>query len=217
MKKKTIGKIEKPTVEEFEKGKRKLYLVSLVYPGRDFEKESQKEYRKKIGQYWDEVKDRIQDLEAKLGRISRIYHEMVYREGKEGAEVLKELSQETYPLVQSSLETGSILEATENEESLRQNMDWARCLATGPKSGQVMARLTEFYVQSIKKRDEHIGNKINNSLKRDEVGILFAREGSNIDFASDIQIFRISPPVLDDIHRFLEDLYRPSPKDKKKD
>ena len=216
MKKKTIGKIEKPTVEEFKKGKRKLYLVSLVYPGRDFKKESQKEYRKKIDRYWDEVKNRIQDLEAKLGRINRIYHEMVHREGKEGAEVLKELSQETYPLVQSSLERGSILEATEDEEPLKRSIDWARCLATGPKSSQVLAKLTEFYVQSIKKRDEYIGNKIDEGLKRDEVGVLFVREGSNVSFASDIEIFRISPPVLDDIHRFLEDLYAPIPKEKKK-
>ena len=59
MTKKTIGKIEKPTVEEFKKGKRKLYLVFLVYPDRDLKKEPRKEYRKKIDRYWEEAKNRI--------------------------------------------------------------------------------------------------------------------------------------------------------------
>lgn len=216
MQKKTIGKIEKPTVEEFKKGKRRLYLVSLVYPGRDLKKESGKEYRKKIDRYWEEVKNRIEDLEAKLGKINRIYHEMVHRPGSEGAEILKKLSQETHPLVESSLERGSVLQATEDEDALRQSMDWARCLATGPESGQVLAKLTECYVQSMRKRDEYIGKRIDETLKSGEVGVLFIREGSNVSLASDIEVFRVSPPVLDDIHRFLEDLYAPTPKDKKK-
>ena len=216
MQKKPIGKIEKPTVEQFRRGVRKLYVVPLVYPGSGLKKESRKEYAKKIEKYWKEVKNRIQDLEAKLGKVNRIYHEMVNQGGKEGAEILKKLSQESYPIVQSSLERGSLVQATEDEELVRQSMDWARCLATGPQNGQVLAKLTEFYIQTMKRRDEVIGKKIDESLKSDEVGILFMREGSNVKFPSDIEIFRISPPVLDDIHRFLEDLYASSTKGKKK-
>jgi hypothetical protein len=216
MQKKSIGKIEKPTVESFRKGKRRLYLVPLVYPGSGLKKESQKEYGKKIEEYWEEVKNRIRDLEAKLGKINRIYHEMVCQGDREGAEVLKKLSQESYSIVQASLNRGSLLQATEDKELVRQSMDWARCLATNPQNGQVLAKLTEFYIQTMKRRDEYVGKKIDESLKSGEIGILFIREGMKVNFPSDIEIFRISPPALDDIHKFLEDLYLPSTKAKKK-
>ena len=209
MQKKPIGKIGKPTVEQFRKDKRKLYLVLLVYPGSELKKQSQKEYGRKIEEYWEEVKNRIQDLEAKLGKINRVYHEMVYQEGKEGAQILKKLSQKSYPIVQSSLKRGSLLQATEDEELVRQSMDWARCLATNPQNDQVLGKLTGFYIQTMKRRDEYIGKKIEESLKSGEVGILFIREGMKVNFPSDIEIFRIYPPVLDDIHKFLGDLYAP--------
>jgi len=209
MQKKPIGKIEKPTVEQFRKDKRRLYLVPLVYPGSGLKKEFQKEYGKKIEEYCEEVKNRIQDLEAKLGKINRIYHEMVYQEGKEGAEILKKLSQESYSIVQSFLKRGSLLQATEDEELVRQSMDWARCLATNPQNDQVLAKLTGFYIQTMKRRDEVIGKKIDESLKSGEVGILFIREDMKVNFPSGIEIFRIYPPVLDDIHKFLGDLGAP--------
>jgi hypothetical protein len=68
----------------------------------------------------------------------------------------------------------------------------------------------------MKRRDEVIGKKIDESLKNGEIGILFIRQDTRLNFPSDIEIFRISPPVLDDIHRFLEDLYTPATKGKKK-
>ncbi len=210
MEKKSLGRINKPSLEGFRKTKKKLYLVALIYPGGELERDAGRKYKKKMDQYWGEVQSRIQDLEAKLGKVSRMYHEMVYRGGKEGLKDLKKFSQSTHAIVKSYLDRGASFEITEEENLIKQSMDWARCLATNPQSSEVLARLMEFYVQSMRKRDKAVTKKIEATLGEGEAGLVFLREGTGIDLSSDTEVFRILPPILDDIHRFLENLYASS-------
>ena len=57
----------------------------------------------------------------------------------------------------------------------------------------------------MQKRDAYITKRIDDTLKDNEIGILFIRENNNLKFPSDIEIFRVQPSVLDDIHRCLRD------------
>jgi len=52
-----LGKIEKPSVEEFKSG-RKLYFVPLVFRG----KESPADYLEKFNKYWDQVGNQVSEL-----------------------------------------------------------------------------------------------------------------------------------------------------------
>ena len=69
----------------------------------------------------------------------------------------------------------------------------------------MFTKVYEFYTEASKNRNEHIARQIDETLKADEVRILFMREGHQVQFPSNIQVFYIAPPALDEIERWLRD------------
>lgn len=195
-----LGKIEKPEAEGFKKG-RKLYFVPLFYVGRD----APAEYLEKMDKYWHQVEQHINNLEAKLGQVSRIFHELIPASGEDGVNTVKDLNEKCYEIVKSRLDKGVPLEATEDSELLTEFMDWGRCLGIGLQNQKVFTRVYESYVEVSKKRNEFIAKHIDETLKADEAGILFMREGHQVQFPSDIEVFYVSPPALDEINRWFRD------------
>jgi len=195
-----LGKIEKPSVEEL-RGGRKLYFVPLIYGG----KSSPSEYLEKFDKYWFQVETHVTDLELKLGKIDKIYHELIPASGEEGAKAVKDLNDRSYQIVKNRLERGAQLEVTEESELLTEFMDWGRCLAIGLQNQKVFNQVYQSYTEAGKKRNEHIAKHINKTLKADEIGVLFMREGHQVQFPSDIEVFYVSPPALDEIKRWLRE------------
>jgi len=203
-----LGKIEKPPAEEFKKG-RKLYFVPLIY----CEKEPQAEYLEKFNSYWNQVEDQMSGLELKLGKVDKIYHELVSVGGEDGVELIKDLNDRSCQIVENRLSKGTQLEATEEAGLLTEFMDWSRCLVIGLQNHSVFTRVYAYYTEASTKRNEHIARQIDETLKEDEVGILFMRESHQIQFASDIKVFYIIPPALDEIKRWLRDREAKSPEE----
>lgn len=205
MQSKTIGKIEKLSVKHFRKPGKKLYLVPLLISVDKKEKSMPEDYLMKVEIYWREVKNRIGDLRAKLGEINKMYHELIDVGGKKGFEAIKNLNKKSYQITRTLSQKGAVLEAAEDGDLVRESMDWARCLAIYPQSERALRKISQFYLEAMQKRDACITKRIEDTLKDNEIGILFIRENNNLKFPSDIEIFRVQPSVLDDIHRSLRD------------
>ena len=141
-----LGKIEKPSVEGFKKGRR-LFFVPLIFGG----KESPAEYLEKLKKYWKQVEEQLDDLELKLGQASSIYHELVSSTGKEGVKAIKALNNNSFQIIESRLEKGAKLEAAEDNELLTEFMDWSRCLSIGLQNQKVLAKVYESYTEAGKK------------------------------------------------------------------
>lgn len=195
-----LGKIEKPSAEEFKTG-RKLYFVPLVYP----EKKAEAEYQEKCNKYWEQLENQMEDLELKLGKVSKIYHEFISVGGEDGVKAVEELNEKSCQIIKKRLERGAQLEPTEDGELLTEFIDWTRCLAIGLQNQKVFTKIYKSYIEASKKRNEHIAKQIDDTLKADEIGILLMREGHQVQFPSDIQVFYIAPPALDEIKRWLRD------------
>lgn len=195
-----LGKIEKPLAGDYKEG-RKIYFVPLIYRGE----ESPEEYLEKFDKYWEQVEKQIAELELKLGKVNRIYHELVPTADKAGSDVIKEISDRGYKIVQTCLESGAQLEAIEEGELLTEFMDWSRCLLIGLQNQNVMSKVYESYLEAGKKRNEYIAGKIDETLKKDEIGMLFMRENHQVQFPVDIQVIYIAPPALDEIKRWLRE------------
>ena len=67
-----LGKINKPEAGTF-RYSRKLFLVPLIYSAKD----APAEYIEKFDLYWQQVDEHIENLETKLGKINRVYHESI--------------------------------------------------------------------------------------------------------------------------------------------
>jgi len=119
-----IGKIEKPLAEDFKVG-RKLFFAPLLFPGKDLPQE----FQDKSVLYWEQVDSQIANLEAKLGPVNRIYHELLTDSGEDGIESIKQLNINSLKIVRSRMEKGAVLEATEDREIITELMDISRCLS----------------------------------------------------------------------------------------
>ena len=195
-----LGKIEKPPVKEFKKG-RKLYFIPLIYSGEDVPAE----YLEKFNKYWEQVENQIMELELKLGKVNRIYHELISIGGEDGSKAIKDLSSRSHVIVQACLDKGAQLEAVEESDLLTEFFDWSRCLIVGLQNQKVFNKVYESYTEVSKKRNEYIAAKIDDTLEVDEIGILLMRENHQVQFPPDIQVFYIAPPTLDEIKRWLRE------------
>jgi hypothetical protein len=193
-----LGKIEKPAVEEY-KAARKLFFVPLLFTPRDI----QGELFEMVFRYWDQVEVQLTSLELKLGIAKKVYHELVPVGGEEGGKIIEELNSTSYGIIKARLDKGAELEPLEDADLLTESMDWTRCLAVGLQNQKVFDKVYESYIQAQKKRNEHIAKMIDDTLKESEVGILLMREGHQVQFPADIEVFYVSPPGLDEIKRWL--------------
>ncbi len=195
-----LGKVEKPDAEHF-KSKRKLYLVPLIFSG----KEAPPEYLEKFNLYWGQVSEHVANLESKIGRVSHIFHESITIPGEDGLKVVEKLNSSSCQIARDKCQSGAILEATEDKDLAEESIDWERCLLMGFISQKAARMVSEFYVEALRKRYEHIARRIDETLKDNEVGMLFIREGHMVQFPRDIEVFSVAPPALDAIHRWQRD------------
>jgi hypothetical protein len=198
-----LGKIERLEAERFKQGK-KLYLVPLVYSTE----EAPDEYKEKCNRYWQQVSEQLANLASKIGRVNWVYHESIFQSGDDGVKAMERLNPSGYQIAKTQCDNGAIFETVEEEELFEEVMDWQRCLMLGFMSDKVASKVSEFYVEATKKRNEYIAKKISETLKEDEAGLLFIREEHSVQFPSDIEVFSIFPPALDDIHRWYRDQAR---------
>lgn len=207
-----LGKIEKPSVEDFRKGK-KLYFVPLLFSSD----KAPEEYKKKVSVYWQQVSEQLSKLEGQIGSIRRIYHESIVQSGEDGLKMLENLSPGSYQVIKNKCESDAVLEAFEDKELLEETIDWERCIFSGLISQKVAMQVSESYFETSKKRAEFLSKQITETLKEDEVGLLFIQEEHKLQFAGDIEVFSIFPPALDEIHRWLREVPRKNEETPEKD
>ena len=195
-----LGKIEKPKAELL-MGKRKLCSIPLLFSWEG----APAEYVEKLNPYWQQVKEHVANLESKIGKVSHVYHESITLAGEEGLRILEKLNPSSYQLARDKCQSGAQLEATEDTGLAEESMDWERHLLMGFTSEKVAEIVTEFYVTAARKRYEHIAQRTDETLKANEVGMLFIREGHRVQFPPDIEVFSVAPLALDDIHRWQRD------------
>jgi hypothetical protein len=195
-----LGKIEKPPVTDFEGG-RKLFFVPLILSNQEFPQE----YLDKCLLYWEQVDLQISSLEIKLGNVTRIFHELIPESGEKGVQQIKDLKLGSLQIVQNRIERGALLEATEDHDILAELMDWSRCLSLGLQSQKVFSKIYESYNEVHDRRNDFISKKIQDTLKENESSMLIMAEGHHIQFPSDVKVFYIAPPELDDIKRWIRD------------
>lgn len=204
-----LGKIDKPEVGNLKQG-RKLFLVPLMYAGED----APTEYVEKFNLYWKQASEHVGNLETKIGRINRVYHESISLGGEDGLKVMERLNPKSYQLAKEKCQNNAELEAIEDSELAEECIDWERCLLVGFVSDKVARKVSEFYIEASRKRYEHISKRIDETLKADEIAILFIRERHTVQFPKDVEVFSVAPPALDEIHRWLRDrASRKEPKD----
>jgi hypothetical protein len=184
---------------------RKLYLVPFVFALQD----GPSGYAEKLEAYWREVRSHIYNLEARFGKISKVYHESVPLGGEEGLKLVEQLNEKAHRMLRRKCQQGAEFVALEDKDLFEETMDWRRCLAV-VLSGPVMQKASEFYQKASRRRYELMAKRIDETLQDEEAGILIIGEDHAVQFPTDIQVFYVAPPALDELHRLLRDHARAS-------
>jgi hypothetical protein len=195
-----LGKIEKPDAEQY-RGKKKIYLVPLLFSWQD----NPPDYTEKYELYWQQVREHIANLESRVGAVKAIFHESLTSGGEEGLKVLEKLNPSSYQLVREKCLMGARLESVEDRELIEEAMDWERHLMVGFISEKVARTVSQLFAEASKRRYEYVTKRIKESLSDDDVAMLVIREGHAIQFPTDVEVFMVAPPALDDIRRWLRD------------
>ncbi len=194
-----LGKVTKPPAKKFKKG-RKLFFVPLVITPFNPEKE----FLELFDKYWEQAQAQVKNLEEKLTKIKKIYHELVTSTGEKGAKAIEQMNIGSYNIVKHSLDGGASIQTIEDGDVLFEFMDWSRCLSVGLQNQKVFSQVFQSFLEAQKRRKEHIASQIDKTLKSNEAGILLMREGHQVQFAPDIQVFYVAPPGLDELRRWFQ-------------
>jgi len=181
-----IGRIEKPLAEHFKQGK-KLYLVPLIYSNKD----APPEYKEMIGRYWQQVAQQLINLEVRIGKINHVYHESISQSGGDGMRVVGKVNPDSYQIAKGKCDNGAVFEAIEEKELFEEVMDWERCILLGFVSEKVAGRVSEFYVEALRKRYEFMAKSISDTLKGNEAGLLLITESHRLQFPAEIEVFNV--------------------------
>lgn len=193
-----LGRITKPEAEQFKKGRR-LFLVPLL-----FEPPSPPEELKGIiARYWEEARHQIIGLEARIGSVNCVYHEMIASAGESGLKNLRPLNSSSYNLARTVVEKGARFSAIEDGDLLSEYMDWGRCLSVGLFSHKVLTSVLNSYQETQNRRNQSMAAKLDESLASDEIGLLIISENHHIQFPADVEVFYVAPPALDEFKRWL--------------
>ena len=194
-----LGRIQRPSAAQYQ-GKRKLLLVPLVYgPQTD-----NAEGAAVLQNYWEQMQTQVEALEGALGGLQHIYHESLTVGGAEGLEQLGAADQRSHGFVDRKTKLGAALEATEDMDILLETLDLQRCMMIPMASTSVASKLQEWHSDSNRQRYEHIANQIDSTLGEDETGLLMISERHQVQFPSDVEVFYISPPALDEYRRWIQ-------------
>ena len=203
-----LGKIEKPHVTDF-RDARKLFCLPLI--PHFTEKDLDNDLKNSIEQFWSQVTSQIVDLE-RTGKVSHIFFESITKDGKLGLEMIKKVSQQSYDIVKEKIDKGAKLVLIENEEILNEFLDWSICLSVIRKSQKVFNQVLEFHQEIKNRRNKEIAKKIDEALKNNDSGLLVMTDENRLqiqpNLPSDIQVFLIHPPALNDIMRWLRDYWK---------
>ncbi len=192
-----MGKIEKPLASKFRAG-RKLFFVPLIYTPR----QTEPSLITIVNRYWDQVEEQLKNLEERLSGVKKVYHELIPSGGKKGLKAIKAFSEGSHRIVEATLDKGARLRPVEDGELLAEFMDWSRCLSIGLQSQAAIAGVYQSYMEVQKRRNGRIVERIDKTLKSDETGMLLMREEHQLQFPSDIEVFYVAPPSLDEIKRW---------------
>lgn len=192
-------KIETP--EKGRNASRKLYIVPLIFAPN----QPQPELARVISWYWEQIEAQLADLETTQTKANKVYHELITIGGEEGEKAIAGLNKGSYQIAKTRLDNGAELYPIEAADLLLEFIDWTKCLAIEFQSRTALNRVSESYTDVQKRRNEYIARQIDRSLKAGEAGILIFREGHQIQFPADMQLFYITPPDLDELKHWYKE------------
>jgi len=198
---------------------RKLFLIPLIHSGADLGKTGEilARIRKKADKEKSILHDKMMktfwsDIEHYMDGIDKkkivIYQDGLVAEGELGAKIIRHgasLGSRNFRLVSDLMEQGATIRKTEDISIVKQEHTLLmNIFEPGPLIKKALAYMKYLFKKKnfLKLRDKFMAGKINTTLKKDEIGILFIGllHDAHTYLEKDIQIVEVKP--LDKVRKY---------------
>lgn len=161
--------------------------------------------------YWGQIGEQVETLERIFGKISNLYHEANDSPDDEGLRHLQALNQKGFQFIRKIVEIGGKVEALEDRQIFLQIIDCQVFLSLrflskeiSQKVATITEEILEIYEKAVESRRRHIVERISQTLKEGQTGLLMINddERMQLQFPSEINVILVRPPVLSDIEKW---------------
>lgn len=161
--------------------------------------------------YWTQIGEQIETLQRIYGNISSLYHEANDSPDDEGLRHLKAINQKGFQFIRKVAENGGKVEALEDRQTFLQIIDCQVFLSLGflskeisQKVASITGEILEAYKKAVESRRRHIVERISQTLKEGQTGLLMINddERMQLQFPSEINVILVRPPLLSEIERW---------------
>jgi len=166
---------------------RMLLYVPRMYTESEFKKLTltlPEDFQQKTDEFWSYVKEKLVIFD---GKVQRVYRDKIDKSGTEALNCLSMLDRENYVIAKGLVEKGADFEATEDSMLTAESESWLEMLNSKAANSIVL----ENYRETIRERDKHVSSRINETLKDNEVGVLFMEPNRKITVDADIKVIRV--------------------------
>ncbi|UCE95839.1 MAG: hypothetical protein JSV51_09085 [Candidatus Bathyarchaeota archaeon] len=164
-----------------------LFHVSRMYTEAEFRNLATtipEDFNQKTIEFWNYVNERLNKLS---GKIDKLYRDGICKDSGEALSQLQMMDNENYLAVKRLVEKGACFIATEDPVLLGESESWAVML----KNQQWDIVIQELFQENLEERMKYISNRIENTLKDNEIGILFLMPNLRVRLSEEIKIIRM--------------------------
>ncbi|MBD3229447.1 MAG: hypothetical protein GF329_14780 [Candidatus Lokiarchaeota archaeon] len=198
-----FAKIEKESLING-KEQRQLIEIPLLLIKNISQAKNKEKIKENVIKYYDQVKQWIMEFQKKVREISIIYFAS-YTEKDDIDEFLDEnldFHKEFKAFIKHLLKKVE-LKVVEDYDLFLEFIGWLETIS--------MPGATEMDIKFFKdvsnERLEHISKHINESLKENQVGLLFINLNSGIIYPEELKVIHFKPPIVDEVKRLFENIF----------
>jgi hypothetical protein len=167
---------------------RTLVIVPRMYTKDEFKEETSyvpDDYDTKCQEFWGYVAEKLGVLK---GRIRRIFRESLSINTREALLALSGDEEQSRTVLVGLLEDGAAPESTEDPILMAETESWIEMMRKTPNE-----MLSELYGQSLAEQNRYVADRIGESLREGEVGLLLIDSRRRIEPPQDIRVIKVCP------------------------
>jgi len=195
-----LGQIEKESILDL-KGHQKVFEIKL-FAANFKDLNIQEDFEAKLEKYCDYVLDYLKKLEENSIQINKIYFEAVDQGSEAAIKIVYKMMKRLKPyerILNYLLENKAELRRTEDEVLLNESLAWLEALQSLENS-QVDV---QFYIDSLKERNESISLWLSIDLEKDENAVIFLSYERNLLVKKPLKLINIRPPITDELEKMI--------------
>lgn len=195
-----LGQIVKESILDL-KGHQKVFEITLFAANfRDLN--IQEDFEAKLEKFCDYILDYLKKLEENSIKINKVYFEALDQGSEAAIKIVNKMMKRLKPyekILNYLLVNKAELRKTEDEVLLNESLAWLEALQSLENS-QIDV---QFYIDSLKERDESISLWLSIDLEKDENAVIFISYERNLHLKNPLKLINIRPPITDELEKMI--------------